>query len=109
MPDAIIVFTTAPNEEEARSLAGLIVERRLAACVQVLPKMTSVYVWEGAVQTDAEHLLLIKTLDEKFDELAEFIRANHSYQVPEIAAVRASSMSVAYREWIGEVLASDET
>jgi periplasmic divalent cation tolerance protein len=105
MSDAIIVFTTTPNEDEARSLAGLIVERRLAACVQVLPRMTSVYVWDGAVQTEAEHLLLIKTLQEKFDELAEFIRSNHTYTVPEIVAVRAEGVSESYFKWINETVA----
>jgi periplasmic divalent cation tolerance protein len=102
----MVVFTTASNDEEAHSLAARLVEHKLAACVQVLPRMTSVYVWEGAVQTEAEHLLLIKTLEEKFDELAEFIRSNHSYTVPEIVAVRAEKVSESYLRWISETVGS---
>ena len=75
----LVVLTTAPNEEEANRLAQSIVDSKLAACVQILPKMRSVYFWEGAVQTEPEHLLLIKTLEEKFDTLSEFIKKNHSY------------------------------
>ena len=104
VPNAIVVFTTAPNDEEAHSLAGRIVEQKLAACVQVLPRVTSFYFWEGKLQSEPEHLLLIKTLDEKFDELAEFIRANHSYSVPEIVAVKAEKTSDAYLEWIETIL-----
>lgn len=102
MPDAIVVFTTAPNDEEAHSLASRLVEQKLAACVQVLPRMTSVYFWEGEVQSEPEQLLLIKTLDEKFDELAEFIKKNHTYTVPEIVAVRAESVSESYLRWMNE-------
>ena len=100
----LIVLTTTPNAEEAESLARKIVEARLAACVQVLPPMKSFYFWEGAVQADAEHLLLIKTLAEKFDELKDFIESNHSYSVPEIVAVRAEKVSDKYFEWLKKYL-----
>ena len=100
----IVVMTTVPNKEEAESLAELIVERRLAACVQVLSEMRSFYVWEGTVQSEPEHLLLIKTKVEKWDELCEFITANHSYTVPEIVAVEAARVSGPYREWLGSVV-----
>lgn len=96
----IIVLTTVPNPEEAESLAQKIVEARLAACVQVLPAMKSFYFWEGAIQADSEHLLLIKTLVEKFDELKDFIQANHTYSVPEIVALRAEKMSENYFRWL---------
>ena len=96
----LVVLTTTPNIEEAESLAQEIVESRLAACVQVLPKMTSIYFWENAVQRDAEHLLLIKTLPEKFDELKEFIQAHHSYEVPEIVALSAEKVSGSYLDWV---------
>ena len=101
----LIVLTTAPSTEEAETLARRIVEARLAACVQVLPKMKSFYFWEGAVQADDEHLLLIKTLPEKYSALEEFIRSNHSYSVPEIAAVPASRVSDDYFKWLKEYLA----
>jgi periplasmic divalent cation tolerance protein len=100
----LIVLTTTPNIEEAENLARKIVAEKLAACVQVLPAMKSFYFWEGAVQADAEHLLLIKTLAEKYDELEKFIRTNHSYSVPEIAAVRAEKVSDDYFRWLKEYL-----
>ncbi len=100
----LVVLTTTSTFEEADALAGKIVELRLAACVQILPQMTSVYVWEGKTQRENECLLLIKTLPEKWDELREFISANHSYDVPEIIAVRSKEISVPYRKWITEVL-----
>lgn len=100
----IIVFTTTPNAEEAESLARQVVEAKLAACVQVLPQMKSFYFWEGKIQKDGEHLLLIKTLDEKFDELESFIQKNHSYDVPEIVAVSAEKVSENYAEWLKSYL-----
>lgn len=101
----LIVFTTTSNAVEADELATKIVEARLAACVQVLPQMTSVYVWEGEVQKEGEHLLVIKTSAEKFDELSTFITANHSYDVPEIVAIEADRMSDKYEGWLTSVVA----
>ncbi len=100
----LIVLTTTPNAEEAESLARKIVEARLAACVQVLPPMKSFYSWEGTIQADSEHLLLIKTLDEKFDELKDFIESNHSYSVPEIVGIAAGKVSESYFKWLKEYL-----
>jgi periplasmic divalent cation tolerance protein len=96
----LVVLTTAPTNEEAENLAQKIVEARLAACVQILPQMMSFYFWENAVQRDAEHLLLIKTLPEKFDELEKFIQSNHSYEVPEIVALPAKNVSEGYLSWL---------
>ena len=100
----IIVLTTTPNIEEAESLARKIIESKLAACVQVLPPMKSFYFWENAVQVDSEHLLLIKTLAEKFDELEKFIQANHRYEIPEIVALPVEKVSGNYLNWINDVL-----
>ncbi len=100
----LIVLTTIPTAEEAEDLAKEIVAARLAACVQILPQMTSVYVWEGKMQKEPEHLLLIKTLPEKFDELSEFITVNHSYSVPEIVAINAERVSTPYLAWMKDLL-----
>ena len=100
----IIVLTTTPSEEEAESLARKIIEARLAACVQVLPQMKSFYFWENAVRADSEHLLLIKTVPEKYDELEKFIQINHSYDVPEIVALSAEKVSENYFKWLKEYL-----
>ena len=104
----LIVLTTTPTEEEAESLAQKIVEARLAACVQVLPRMKSFYFWEDAVQADGENLLLIKTLPEKFDQLKDFIQANHSYSVPEIVALAAEKVSESYLEWLTKTVVSSQ-
>lgn len=96
----LIVFVTTPNLEEAERLARSIVESRLAACVQVLPEMTSVYLWNGEVRKDREHLLLIKTLEAMFPILEEFIKSNHSYEIPEIVAVRSEHVSEDYLKWM---------
>lgn len=100
----LVVLTTTPNLEEAESLAKRIVTEKLAACVQVLPAMKSFYFWEDAIQVEPEHLLLIKTLSEKFDEIKDFIQKNHSYTVPEIVAVRAEKVSESYFKWLKEYL-----
>lgn len=96
----LIVFTTAPSTEEAESLAEAIVGQKLAACVQVLPAMTSYYFWDGEVQKDSEHLLLIKTAGRAYDRLEAFILENHSYDEPEIVAVEASEISEGYLKWL---------
>lgn len=100
----LIVLTTTPNLEEAESLAQKIVEAKLAACVQILPQMKSFYFWEGEVQSDAEYLLLIKTLPEKFAILESFIQGNNSYEVPEIVAISAEKVSKNYLNWMIESL-----
>ncbi len=96
----ILILTTTADRAQADMLADGLVRERLAACVQILPQMTSVYYWEGDVQRDEEHLLLIKTLREKYDEVEAFIIANHSYDVPEIAAVETARVSEKYRAWL---------
>ena len=102
----LIVFTTVSTEADGERLAKKIVKSKLAACVQVLPRMLSFYSWQGRVNIDAEHLLLIKTLPERFDELSAFITANHPYETPEIAAVDAARVSEPYFAWMREVLAA---
>lgn len=98
----LIVMTTVPNAVEADSLAAGIVAKGLAACVQILPQMKSIYLWEGSVQTDSEQLLLIKTLQKNFDGLSNFIEANHSYAVPEIIAIDAEQVSGQYLAWMND-------
>ena len=100
----LVVLTTCPAAEAAEALAEQIVEARLAACVQVLPRMTSIYVWEGETQRESEYLLLIKTLSEKWDELREFITEHHSYDVPEVVALDVGRVSDPYKAWLEDVL-----
>lgn len=100
----IVVFTTVSNVEEGERLAKKLVEARLAACVQVLPQMKSFYFWDGKVQKDDEHLLLIKTLETKFTELSEFIKSNHSYETPEIVAMDSRAVDAKYLKWMTDFL-----
>ncbi len=93
-------MTTTPDKAEAERLADVIISSRLAGCVQILPQMTSVYLWEGAVQKEPEHLLLIKTLNSKFEELRELIANSHSYEVPEIVGFQTEKVSGSYRHWL---------
>ena len=96
----LIIFTTAPDKAEAETLAESLVKKRLAACVQVVPGMTSFYFWEDEVQKDSEFLLLIKTSEQKYGEVEEFILENHSYDEPEIVAVDSEKVSEGYRTWL---------
>ena len=100
----LVALTTVSSNEKAETLARQIVGEKLAACVQIIPRITSVYVWEGEVRSEAEHLLLIKTLPEKYDELEAFIKANHGYEVPEIVAIPSEKVSAQYLDWIKEYL-----
>jgi len=90
--------------EAAEALAEQIVETRLAACVQILPQMTSIYWWEGKVEKEPEFLLLIKTLPEKWGELLDFITENHSYKIPEIVSIDIDKLSPSYGNWLSDVL-----
>ena len=97
-----VLLTTFPSREEAQRTARLLVEEKLAACVQLLP-IESFYRWQGAVQNEAEVLLLIKTRTALFDAAIARIKAVHSYTVPEIVALPFSSGFAGYLDWIGEV------
>ena len=98
--DAIVVLMTAPTLEEARLLAEKLVETKLAACVQILPEMESVYRWQGKVERQPEHLLLAKTTAERFAELEREVRAIHSYDTPEIVSFPLTQGSADYLRWL---------
>jgi len=100
--DAIVVFMTATNGEEATRLAEMLVGAHLAACVQILPEMESVYRWQGKIERQSEILLLAKTTSAKFAELEREVRALHSYETPEIIAVRVVDGSASYLDWLNK-------
>jgi periplasmic divalent cation tolerance protein len=100
--DAIVVFMTAANGEEATRLADMLVGAHLAACVQILPEMESVYRWQGKIERQSEVLLLAKTTRAKFDDLESEVRALHSYDTPEIIAVPVITGSAPYLDWLNE-------
>jgi periplasmic divalent cation tolerance protein len=98
--DAIVVFMTAASGEEAARLADMLVGAHLAACVQILPEMESVYRWQGKIERQPEVLLLVKTTMNKFEELEREVRALHSYDTPEIVAVPVTAGSTPYLQWL---------
>jgi periplasmic divalent cation tolerance protein len=102
MTDKRLVVTTAPNLSEARTLARTLVERKLAACVNLVPKIESIYRWEGKVESAEEYLLLIKTTVGMFESVRRAIQELHSYDVPECIALAIEDGSMAYLKWITE-------
>ena len=103
----IAVFITASNNEEASRLADMLVEQKLAACVQILAPMQSVYRWEGKVERQEEVLLIAKTVNSKFAELEREVRALHSYETPEIVAVPLTALSEPYLQWLNASVTTD--
>ena len=99
---ALLVLTTCANTGEADELAGALVERRLAACVNRVDGILSAYRWESRLRRDNETLLLIKTTEARFDELRRAITRMSSYDVPEVVAVPIRRGSKAYLEWVEE-------
>jgi periplasmic divalent cation tolerance protein len=102
MTDKRIVLSAAGSQEEARKIAHALVERRLAACVNIVPGVESVYRWQGKLDTAAEWLLVMKTTAEAFPALRDALRELHSYEVPECLMLTVEDGDTAYLEWIGE-------
>ena len=102
MTDKLLVLTTAGSENEARKIAETLVERRLAACVSIVPRIKSVYRWEGKVEEAEEYLLLIKTAKAKEEQVRAAIRELHSYELPECIAIPIDSGSSEYLKWLSD-------
>lgn len=96
-----LILSTAGSREEAERIAELLVSRRLAACVQLLP-ITSFYTWQGKLNRDAEVLLLMKTTAECYPALESAIRENHSYEIPEILRLPVEGGLAAYLAWVSD-------
>lgn len=100
MTQELIVFVTAPNKDEAARIAESLVSERMAACVNIVGGIESVYRWEGEVTRDQEVLLIIKTTDERYEELERRVIELHSYSTPEVIAYRIERGSEAYLKWL---------
>ena len=96
----LLVLTNLPDRAAAERLAGLLVEKRLAACVNILAPCRSVYRWQGAVRHDEEHPMLIKTTAERYPALEQALRSGHPYELPEIIAVPIERGLPAYLQWV---------
>jgi len=102
--DVLVVLCTCPDEDTAAELAGGLVEERLAACVNVLPAIRSIYRWQGQTCDDAEALMVIKTTADAFDALQDWLLDAHPYETPEVIALPVSAGSAVYLGWVaGEV------
>lgn len=97
-----VVLITVPNEEDGARMARTLVEESLAACVNILKNIRSVYYWKGKVEDDAEALLIVKTRRELFDALCSRVKELHSYEVPEIIALPITEGSAGYLNWLYE-------
>jgi len=96
----VIVLTTVGADFDPKPLARELVEARLAACVNIVPALESVYRWEGNVAEDGEKLLLIKTVDERLDALQAKLFAMHPYDVPEFVVLAIDDIRGPYRDWL---------
>jgi periplasmic divalent cation tolerance protein len=104
--DAVIVLTTLGADADAATLARTLVEERLAACVNVLPAMTSIYRWKGSVEQGREQQLLVKTTAGRIDALAARLRELHPYEVPELLVFRVDEGADEYLRWVRESVTS---
>jgi periplasmic divalent cation tolerance protein len=102
MTNARIVFTTTATQEEARKIAYALVERRLAACVNLIPHLESVYRWKDKVESAQEWLLLIKTQADLFERVRDAVKELHSYDLPECVMLEVDAGSREYLEWIAK-------
>jgi len=98
----ITVFITAPNEEEASKISRTIVEERLAACVNIIRSVRSIYRWQGRVEDESEVLMVVKTKRTLFDRLQKRVKELHSYEVPEIIGLPVVEGSKDYLDWLGQ-------
>ena len=104
MGEHAVVVTTAGSEDEARRIASALVERRLAACVNVMPRIQSTYRWKDAIEQAEEWMLLVKTRRERFEAVAAAIRELHSYELPEVVMLDVPGGDPRYLAWIDACL-----
>ena len=101
--EAIVVYITAPNEEEAAKIARAVVEERLAACVNIVKGVRSIYSWQGRIEDDPEVLMIVKTRRELFEALTKRVKELHSYTVAEVIALPIIDGSQDYLKWLEDV------
>lgn len=105
MNDLLIVFCTFPDIGKARETGTALVESQLAACVNLIPAVESIYRWEGKVEMAAEVLAVFKTTSAAWPRFESRLKELHPYEVPEIVALRPEQVSARYAQWVGESVA----
>jgi periplasmic divalent cation tolerance protein len=109
MTDFRVCLVTAPNQAEAKNLARLLLEQRLAACVNLVETVTSIYWWQGEIQEDTEVLMIIKTQVDLVEPLIDAVRGAHSYQVCEVISLPIEAGNPAYLNWLRESVTSAQS
>lgn len=105
--DTLVVLVTLPSVETGTALGRTLVEERLAACVNVVPGIRSLYIWEGRLAEEGEALLVVKTARERYEALERRILSLHPYSVPEILALPVAAGSPAYVAWVRDAVAAE--
>ncbi len=100
----IIILTTVSSMNEGESIAAKLVDKKLAACVNIIPQITSIYQWKNKINRDDEFLLIIKAVDYLEHDVYDIIRVNHSYEVPEIITLDIKNIDKKYSEWLNSIL-----
>jgi len=100
----VLITTTTPTKDEAVKIAAGLLDAKLAACVNIIGPVTSMYVWQGSVAREEEYKLFIKSFEEKSEAVKGYIQQNHSYSVPEFSLIRIQDMSESYLAWMKDVL-----
>ena len=103
--ELLVVFCTFPDVEKAREIGTALVESQLAACVNLLPSVESIYRWQGAIEQGNEVLAIFKTTSLAFEAFSSRLRSLHPYEVPEIVAIQPQEVSSGYAKWVGEEVA----
>lgn len=104
----LIVLTTMPDEDSAQRLANGLVENSMAACVNILPEMQSIYTWKGERQQGSEHQLIIKTRADQYESVEKWIKNEHPYELPEILAIPIQNGLNEYLAWVNENCGTQE-
>jgi len=103
-----MIFVAAASEQEAASIGRALVEEGLAACANIIPQIRSIYRWKGEVQDEGEALIIIKSREDLFERIRSRVKELHSYEVPEITAIKLDKGDQAYLQWIETVLAKGD-
>lgn len=102
-----IIFCTCPDQKSAEEIAGHLITLKLAACVNIVPGISSVYEWQGKIETSQEYLLLIKSHTDKYEAIEDSIKSRHPYELPEIIAVSIERGLPEYLQWINTCLSTN--
>lgn len=98
----VVIFISAGTDEEARTVGRALLEHRAAACVSIAPNVTSIFWWQGTLETAQEHLLMVKTRASNVEDVVRLVKEVHSYKMPEVIAVPIIGGNQQYLDWIGE-------